>query len=108
MSPNVVTESEHRLRYYRKGFDCTELGDSEETRGEVEECGVWGNETQQCHVQPVHLLSAHVMWLEIYLPEQTLRTSPTCHIPMDVVKPWPPADVQAELTVPEGDLRVSW
>uniref|UniRef100_A0A4W3JB67 Fibronectin type-III domain-containing protein n=1 Tax=Callorhinchus milii TaxID=7868 RepID=A0A4W3JB67_CALMI len=91
----------------RKGFDCAELGGSE-ARGEMEECGVWRNEEQQCHVRPIHLLSAHVMWLEIHLPEQTLRSAPTCLIPMDVVKPWPPAGVNAEVTVPEGLLRVSW
>ncbi|XP_042191418.1 leptin receptor [Callorhinchus milii] len=107
MPLNVVTESEYRLRYYRKGFDCAELGGSE-ARGEMEECGVWRNEEQQCHVRPIHLLSAHVMWLEIHLPEQTLRSAPTCLIPMDVVKPWPPAGVNAEVTVPEGLLRVSW
>uniref|UniRef100_A0A4W3J3U0 Fibronectin type-III domain-containing protein n=1 Tax=Callorhinchus milii TaxID=7868 RepID=A0A4W3J3U0_CALMI len=88
-------------------FDCAELGGSE-ARGEMEECGVWRNEEQQCHVRPIHLLSAHVMWLEIHLPEQTLRSAPTCLIPMDVVKPWPPAGVNAEVTVPEGLLRVSW
>ncbi|XP_051868842.1 leptin receptor isoform X2 [Pristis pectinata] len=99
--------SNYKLKYYMKESWCDSL-EVENNSTDVEECQMQKNEFGQCHIKPINLIFGHVMWVEFSLQETAFKSAPTCVIPMDVVKPWAPSNVVAEITSDGGDLNISW
>ncbi|XP_072430171.1 leptin receptor isoform X1 [Chiloscyllium punctatum] len=101
------TVSNYKLKYYMKGSWCDNL-QVEDENVDIKECPLVINEFYECHIKPINLTFGHVMWLEFNHQETTFKSPPTCVIPMDVVKPWAPFNVDAEITQNEGRLNISW
>ncbi|XP_048395637.1 leptin receptor isoform X2 [Stegostoma tigrinum] len=99
--------SNYKLKYYMKGSWCDNLK-FEDENADIKECPVVINEFYECHIKPINLTFGHVMWLEFHHQEATFKSPPICVIPMDVVKPWAPFNVDAEITQNEGCLNISW
>ncbi|MBN3316127.1 LEPR protein, partial [Atractosteus spatula] len=95
------------LSSQRKGLSCGALEEDVHV-SRVEECPVmrWGS--HKCTFQPLYLSFCYVMWLEIHHELGPVKSHPTYVTPMDVVKPHPPLNLEAEITVPEGHLSISW
>nr|XP_015210950.1 PREDICTED: leptin receptor [Lepisosteus oculatus] len=105
-NPNWVLGSDVKF-LYRKGLSCGAL--EEDVRvSRVEECPVMGWGSHKCTFQPLYLSFCYVMWLEIHHELGPVKSRPTYVTPMDVVKPHPPLNLEAEITVPEGHLSISW
>ncbi|XP_014449361.1 leptin receptor isoform X1 [Alligator mississippiensis] len=103
----LLMGSSLQLRYYRSSIYCSDF-QSEPPKSEVKECHLQGNHSYECTFQPIFLLSGYTMWIEIKHLLGTLQSPPTCVIPADVVKPFPPSSVKAEITKNVGLLNVSW
>ncbi|XP_067846483.1 leptin receptor isoform X2 [Heptranchias perlo] len=101
------TDSNYKFKYYMKGSWCDNLK-GEDHSSDIEECQVQMNEFDECHIKPINLTFGHVMWLEFHHQEAMFKSPPICVIPMDVVKPWAPSKVDAEITLNEGCLNISW
>ncbi|XP_077189555.1 leptin receptor isoform X2 [Paroedura picta] len=103
----LLSESTLLLRYYRSDIYCSESS-SMPADSEVKECHTLRNNSYECIFQPFYLLSGYTMWIEIKHPLGTLTSQPVCILPKEVVKPFPPFSVQAEITREIGMLNVSW
>ncbi|XP_062437170.1 leptin receptor [Rhea pennata] len=103
----LLLGSSLQLRYYRSKIYCSDFP-STSPKSEVKECHLQRNLSYECTFQPIFLLSGYTMWIEFKHLLGTLESSPTCVIPADVVKPLPPASVNAEITRNVGLLNVSW
>uniref|UniRef100_UPI00398EE706 leptin receptor n=1 Tax=Pristiophorus japonicus TaxID=55135 RepID=UPI00398EE706 len=101
------TVSSYKLKYYMKGSWCDNLK-ADDHIADIEECPVQMNKFDECHIKPINLTFGHVMWLEFHYQEATFISPSTCVIPLDVVKPWAPSKVDAEITLNEGCLNISW
>ncbi|XP_054836521.1 leptin receptor [Eublepharis macularius] len=103
----LLSESTLLLRYYRSDVYCSESS-SMSSDSEVKECHSQRNNSYECIFQPFYLLSGYTMWIEIKHPLGTLTSQPVCILPKEVVKPFPPFNVKAEITREVGMLNVSW
>nr|XP_056700358.1 leptin receptor [Euleptes europaea] len=103
----LLSESTLLLRYYRSDVYCSESS-SMPSDSEVKECHSQRNNSYECIFQPFYLLSGYTMWIEIKHPLGTLTSQPVCILPKEVVKPFPPFNVKAEITREVGMLNVSW
>ncbi|KAJ8357265.1 hypothetical protein SKAU_G00200590 [Synaphobranchus kaupii] len=93
--------------YYRTSdmpFDTTE---ERVAVSKAEECPVEGRGSKSCTFQPFLPFAYYTMWLEFGNEEGTVRFQPVNVMPMDLVKPYPPFDLEA-VTLPEGYLRAKW
>ncbi|XP_072367213.1 leptin receptor [Scyliorhinus torazame] len=100
------TASNYTLKYYMKGSWCDNLN-AERHNADIKECLEQMNEFE-CHIKPINLTFGYVMWLELQHQEVIFKSPPTCVIPMDVVKPWAPSKIDAEITLNKGCLKISW
>ncbi|KFV74363.1 Leptin receptor, partial [Struthio camelus australis] len=103
----LLVGSSLQLRYYRSKIYCSEFP-STPPKSEVKECHLQKNRSYECTFQPIFLLSGYTMWIEFKHLLGTLESAPTCVVPADVVKPFPPSNVKAEITRNVGLLNVSW
>ncbi|XP_060087950.1 leptin receptor isoform X2 [Heteronotia binoei] len=103
----LLSESTLLLRYYRSDVYCSESS-SMPSDSEVKECHSQRNNSYECIFQPFYLLSGYTMWIEIKHPLGTLTSQPVCILPKEVVKPFPPFSVKAEITREVGMLNVNW
>ncbi|NXT58137.1 LEPR protein, partial [Pluvianellus socialis] len=107
-NPNtLLLGSSLQFRYHRSRIYCSDFP-STSPESEVKECHLQKNHSYECTFQPIFLLSGYTMWVEFKHLLGTLESSPTCVVPVDVVKPLPPSDVQAEISRNVGLLNVSW
>uniref|UniRef100_A0A452HMA8 Fibronectin type-III domain-containing protein n=1 Tax=Gopherus agassizii TaxID=38772 RepID=A0A452HMA8_9SAUR len=103
----LLVGSSLQLKYYRSSIYCSDFP-SIPPKSEAKECHLQRNHYYECTFQPIFLLSGYTMWIEIKHQLGTLESPPTCVIPADVVKPFPPSNVKAEITKNIGLLNVSW
>uniref|UniRef100_A0A8C0G713 Leptin receptor n=1 Tax=Chelonoidis abingdonii TaxID=106734 RepID=A0A8C0G713_CHEAB len=103
----LLVGSSLQLKYYRSSIYCSDFP-SIPPKSEAKECHLERNHYYECTFQPIFLLSGYTMWIEIKHQLGTLESPPTCVIPADVVKPFPPSNVKAEITKNIGLLNVSW
>uniref|UniRef100_A0A670IZ92 Leptin receptor n=1 Tax=Podarcis muralis TaxID=64176 RepID=A0A670IZ92_PODMU len=106
-SDPLLLESTLLLRYYRSDVYCTE-SPSMRSDSEVKECTSQRNNSYECIFQPFYLLSGYTMWIEIKHSLGTVTSPPVCILPKEVVKPFSPSSVKAEITGEAGLLNVSW
>ncbi|XP_062920219.1 leptin receptor isoform X3 [Mobula hypostoma] len=98
---------DYKLKYYMKESWC-DNSQVESNSIDVEECTVQKNEFGHCLIKPINVTFGHVMWVEFSLQEVAFKSEPTCVIPMDMVKPWAPSNVDAEMTLNGSYLNISW
>ncbi|XP_034635719.1 leptin receptor isoform X2 [Trachemys scripta elegans] len=103
----LLVGSSLQLKYYRNSIYCSDFP-SIPPKSEAKECHLQRNHYYECTFQPIFLLSGYTMWIEIKHQLGKLESPPTCVIPADVVKPFPPSNVKAEITKNVGLLNVSW
>ncbi|KAM3841770.1 leptin receptor [Vipera latastei] len=103
----ILLESTLLLRYYRNDIYCSE-SPSMHSDSEVKECNLLRNNVYECIFQPFYLLSGYTMWIEIKHSLGTITSRPVCVLPKEVVKPFSPFSVRAEITEDTGQLKVSW
>ncbi|XP_061489334.1 leptin receptor [Rhineura floridana] len=103
----LLLESSLLLRYYRSDVYCSE-SPSMPSDSEVKECPSQRNNSYECIFQPFYLLSGYTMWIEIKHSLGTVTSPPVCILPKDVVKPFSPSSVKAEITREVGLLNMSW
>ncbi|KAJ6662613.1 hypothetical protein lerEdw1_011750 [Lerista edwardsae] len=103
----LLLESSLLLRYYRSDVYCSE-SPSMPSKSEVKECSSQTNNSYECIFQPFYLLSGYTMWIEIKHSLGTLTSQPVCILPKEVVKPFSPSSVKAEITREAGQLHVNW
>ncbi|XP_036899071.1 leptin receptor isoform X1 [Sturnira hondurensis] len=96
-----------QLRYRRKGLYCPDVPTIHPT-SEAKDCHMQGDGFYECVFQPIFLLSGYTMWIRVNHSLGSLDSPPTCVVPESVVKPLPPSDVKAEITVKTGLLKISW
>nr|XP_006125089.1 leptin receptor isoform X1 [Pelodiscus sinensis] len=104
---SLLVGSSLQLKYYRSNIYCSDFP-SIPPKSEAKECHLQRNHYYECTFQPIFLLSGYTMWIEVKHQLGTLESPPTCVIPADVVKPFPPSNVEAEITENTGLLNVSW
>ncbi|XP_064416190.1 leptin receptor [Latimeria chalumnae] len=104
---NLPIGSSFKLKYYRNNIYCPSSQESQHN-SDFKDCHLQRNKLYECIFQPISLFSGYIMWVEIYHYLGKLESSPTCVIPMDVVKPLPPTSVEANITKPDGQLNVTW
>ncbi|XP_044158077.1 leptin receptor isoform X2 [Bufo gargarizans] len=75
-------------------------------------CELQQGGSYQCIFNQLKTMSSYYMWVEIQHPSGTLRSPPVSLRPRDVVKPFAPGMVQAEMTVDSKKdmqyLNVTW
>ncbi|KAH0618533.1 hypothetical protein JD844_017832 [Phrynosoma platyrhinos] len=103
----LLSESTLLLRYYRSDVYCSETP-TMPSYSEVKECQPQRNNSYECIFQPFYLLSGYTMWIEIKHSLGTVTSKPVCILPKEVVKPFSPSNVKAEITGEVGLLNVSW
>ncbi|KAG8132510.1 hypothetical protein E2320_010361 [Naja naja] len=103
----ILLESTLLLRYYRNDIYCSE-SPSMHSDSEVKGCNLLRNNVYECIFQPFYLLSGYTMWIEIKHSLGTVTSRPVCVLPKEVVKPFSPFSVKAEITEDTGQLNVSW
>ncbi|XP_042317110.1 leptin receptor [Sceloporus undulatus] len=103
----LLSESTLLLRYYRSDVYCSE-SPTMPSYSEVKECQPQRNNSYECIFQPFYLLSGYTMWIEIKHSLGTVTSQPVCILPKEVVKPFSPSSVKAEITGEMGLLNVSW
>ncbi|XP_072853859.2 leptin receptor isoform X1 [Pogona vitticeps] len=103
----LLSESSLLLRYYRSDVYCSETP-TMPSYSEVKECHSQRNNFYECIFQPIYLLSGYTMWIEIKHSLGTVTSEPVCILPKEVVKPFSPSRVKAEITGEVGLLNVSW
>ncbi|KAJ7332626.1 hypothetical protein JRQ81_014806 [Phrynocephalus forsythii] len=104
----LLLKSTLLLRYYRSDVYCSEETPTMPSYSEIKECYSQRNNSYECIFQPIYLLSGYTMWIEIKHSLGTVTSQPVCILPKEVVKPFSPSDVKAEITGEEGLLNVSW
>ncbi|XP_074858899.1 leptin receptor [Carettochelys insculpta] len=102
----LLVGSSLQLKYYRSSIYCSDIPST--PKSQAKECHLQRNHYYECTFQPIFLLSGYTMWIEVKHQLGTLESPPTCVVPADVVKPFPPSNVQAEITKNIGLLNVSW
>uniref|UniRef100_A0A8D0HBY0 Leptin receptor n=1 Tax=Sphenodon punctatus TaxID=8508 RepID=A0A8D0HBY0_SPHPU len=103
----LLEESTLQLRYYRNDVYCTDFPKAT-PNSEVKDCYLQRDHSYECTFQPFYLLSGYTMWIEIKHQLGTLNSPPMCIIPKEVVKPFAPSNLKAEITEEIGLLNVSW
>ncbi|KAM9324657.1 leptin receptor [Gastrophryne carolinensis] len=102
-----LKDSNFTFRYYEDYNYCLEKNlkyyKSTEKSCELQEDGYY-----ECKFYMVKSTSSYYMWLEIQHPEGSLRSTPFCVRPIEVVRPFSPSDIQAEMMVGTGYLHVIW
>ncbi|GAB1288677.1 Leptin receptor [Apodemus speciosus] len=81
-----------QLRYHRRSLYCPDRPSIHPT-SEPKNCILQRDGFYECVFQPIFLLSGYTMWIRIN---------------HSLVKPLPPSNVKAEITVNTGLLKVSW
>lgn len=99
--------SNYKLKYYIEEFWCDNL-EIENNSVDIQDCRVLRNEFGQCHIKPINLTFGHIMWMEFQFRETTFKSAPICVIPMEVVKPLAPSNVEAEIILNGRYLNISW
>lgn len=95
------------LRYHRSSLYCSDSPSIQPT-SEPKNCTLQRDGFYECVFQPIFLLSGYTMWIRINHSLGSLESPPTCVLPDSVVKPLPPSNVKAEITVNIGLLKISW
>ncbi|XP_053106518.1 leptin receptor isoform X2 [Hemicordylus capensis] len=103
----LLLESSLLLRYYRSDVYCSE-SPSMTSHSEIKECSSERNNSYECIFQPFYLLSGYTMWIEVKHTLGTLTSQPVCILPKEVVKPFSPSSVKAEITGEVGLLNLNW
>ncbi|KAM4722953.1 leptin receptor [Rhinophrynus dorsalis] len=103
----LLEESTVQLKYYRNEVYCPEM-DIVDNKPISKECQLQKDGFYECTFQPIYLKSGYTMWLEIQHYLGTLHSPPMCVIPIDIVKPFAPSRIKAEITEGTGHLYVSW
>ncbi|KAJ8274499.1 hypothetical protein COCON_G00091240 [Conger conger] len=87
----------------------TPFDDAEEQLAvtEARECPSEASGLRSCTFRPILPFAYYMMWLSFGTKEGTVKSQPVYVIPMDMVKPYPPFDLEA-VTVTEGYLRATW
>ncbi|KAM5148543.1 leptin receptor [Mantella aurantiaca] len=102
-----LTDSAWTFQSYHDMSYCIETdirhGESAEKRCTLQEDGFY-----KCVFSTIKATFSYTMWVEIEHPLGRLRSIPVCVIPRDVVKPYAPSNIQAEMTVGTGYLLVKW
>ncbi|XP_035276726.1 leptin receptor-like isoform X2 [Anguilla anguilla] len=93
--------------YYRTSDVPFDIAEEQMAVSKEEECPSEGRGLKSCTFQPFLPFSYYMMWLEFGTEEGTVKSQPVYALPMDLVKPYPPFDLEA-VTVPEGYLRATW
>ncbi|XP_054430293.1 leptin receptor isoform X2 [Pteronotus mesoamericanus] len=96
-----------QLRYHRSSLYCSDVPSIHPT-SEPKDCHLQRDGFYECVFQPIFLLSGYTMWIRINHSLGSLDSPPTCVVPDSMVKPLPPSNVKAEITVRIGLLKVSW
>ncbi|XP_036112164.1 leptin receptor [Molossus molossus] len=96
-----------QLRYHRSSLYCSDVPSIHPT-SEPKDCHLQRDGVYECIFQPIFLLSGYTMWIRINHSLGSLDSPPTCVVPDSVVKPLPPSNVKAEITVKIGLLKISW
>ncbi|XP_043941505.1 leptin receptor isoform X2 [Protopterus annectens] len=96
-----------KLKFYRYKIYCSGLQNNQHNQ-EVNDCHLNGTLYYECTFTPIFSMSGYVLWLEIHHQLGILESPKSCIIPMDVVKPLPPSNVKAEITVNYGYLNITW
>ncbi|XP_075688892.1 leptin receptor isoform X1 [Rhinoderma darwinii] len=78
----------------------------------VKKCELQQDGSFQCIFNQIKTMSSYYMWIEIQHPTGTLRSPPVSLKPIDVVKPYAPPKVHAEMMVDTKQdvirLNVTW
>lgn len=109
-SPSTIKSlvgSTVQLRYHRRSLYCPDNPSIRPT-SELKNCVLQRDGFYECVFQPIFLLSGYTMWIRINHSLGSLDSPPTCVLPDSVVKPLPPSNVKAEITINTGLLKVSW
>ncbi|XP_062411830.1 leptin receptor [Sardina pilchardus] len=102
--------SEDRLMYKWYDGPCedmlmeTELSDSV---SQVTECPGGVGQHRKCTLETVRLISCYKLWLEEVGGEGQVKSQPVYVIPIDLVKPPPPSNIQA-VSMPNGTMYMAW
>ncbi|XP_066548743.1 leptin receptor isoform X2 [Amia ocellicauda] len=92
---------------YRIGRSCAAL-EADSRFPQADECPASGRGSNTCTFQPLYMLFCYAMWLENQHELGTMKSNLTYVTPMDVVKPHPPFNLEAEITAPDGYLSIRW
>uniref|UniRef100_A0A803TVY8 Leptin receptor n=1 Tax=Anolis carolinensis TaxID=28377 RepID=A0A803TVY8_ANOCA len=103
----LLSECTLLLRYYRSDVYCSE-SPTISSYSKIKECQPQRNNSYECIFQPFYLLSGYTMWIEIKHSLGTVTSQPVCILPKEVVKPFSPSNVKAEITEEVGLLLVRW
>ncbi|MEE6494899.1 hypothetical protein FKM82_001896 [Ascaphus truei] len=103
----LLEPSSLQFKYHRNSLYCPEP-DIISNASIQKECRFANNDFYECSFQPIFLLSGYTMWIDINHQLGTLHSPPVCVIPIDVVKPFAPSRIAAEITEGAGHLNVSW
>nr|XP_033772614.1 leptin receptor isoform X2 [Geotrypetes seraphini] len=103
----ILEGSTLQLKYYRNKLYCPSTENTHQP-SDAKNCQLQMDGFYECGFKPIFPFSGYTMWIEINHPLGTLESPPVCVMPMNVVKPLPPSDVKAEITVNSGLLNVSW
>lgn len=109
-SPSTIQSlvgSTVQMRYHRRSLYCPDNPSIRPT-SELKNCVLQRDGFYECVFQPIFLLSGYTMWIRINHSLGSLDSPPTCVLPDSVVKPLPPSNVKAEITINTGLLKVSW
>ncbi|XP_072275511.1 leptin receptor isoform X2 [Pyxicephalus adspersus] len=102
-----LSNSTWTFRSYQDMSYCIETdikyGDSTEKSCTLQENGFY-----ECVFSTIKTMFSYTMWVEIQHPLGRLRSIPVCVIPRDVVKPYAPFNIMAEMAVDTGYLLVNW
>ncbi|XP_018418582.1 PREDICTED: leptin receptor [Nanorana parkeri] len=102
-----LKDSVWTFRSYQDMSYCIQTGirygDSSEESCTLQEDGFY-----KCVFKTIKPTFSYTMWVEIQHPLGRLRSIPVCVIPRDVVKPYAPSNIKAEMTVGTGYLLVTW
>ncbi|XP_045691454.1 leptin receptor isoform X1 [Phyllostomus hastatus] len=102
-----LTGSTLQLRYHRNSLYCPDVPTIHPT-SEPKDCHEQRDGFYECVFQPIFLLSGYTMWIRVNHSLGSLDSPPMCVVPDSMVKPLPPSNVKAEITVKTGLLKISW